>query len=409
MMNQELSKLPEVSEVVEVVAPRVNFTIYSENLEKFESKMKMLTKKSVKIGNGNIGYKVTDEEFVKIDDIWHKMIHIEITGSEVPRINGWEFVATIDHMSLDNGNIINKIPTFEGEIPERFRTTGQYCEHCNSYRRRNDTYILFNESTGEFKQIGKNCLKDFLGHNSPEHYARYAEYLMEMKEQEEELCRGLSNIPKYTLLIDWVAQSQSVIRTMGYVSRSNAEEFGKRATTDEVYEQMFEQEGMKEKDIIAVTQEDKDLAVKVIEYIKGIETKTDYEENLKLISISECIALRVKGYATSMIPYYMKAMELLKVKEVEIPSKHIGTVGQKIEVELTVEKVVVWENAFGVVRLHLMKDKEGNVFTWKTSSKSLMEGSEVKLKGTIQEHTEYYGANRSNLTLQTQLTRCKVL
>lgn len=393
------------------------YKIYEENMEKFEGKMKMLARKANKIGNGNVSFKVIGEEFVeekKEINIWngctkkinvmYKKIIVEITGAETPQINGWAFMGTINHYS-EAGNIINKIPSLvDLEIPERFRTTGQYCEHCNSSRRRNDTYILWNESTGEFKQIGKTCLKDFLGHNSPENIAKYAEYLFDMRSNADEFERIYSEgIPKHVKLVEWLTLSQAVIRNIGYISKAKAQEQMSLCTTDIVYDQMFHSDRMKERDIITANDEDMLLAEKVIAYIKTIEPITDYEQNLKILVSSDVIALRVKGYATSMIPYYMKALDLIKEKEIVIPSKHIGSVGDKIEVELTIEKVKVWENVFGVVKFHLMKDKEGNVFTWKTSSKTLTEGATVKIKGTVKAHTEYKEVN------QTELLRVKVI
>lgn len=65
------------------------------------------------------------------------------------------------------------------------------------------------------------------------------------------------------------------------------------------------------------------------------------------------------------------------------------------------------------VYLHKFKDEHGNIFTWKTSDPlgywdehgqwvHIDEGTQVTIKGTVKEHSEYKGIK------QTVLTRCKV-
>ena len=65
------------------------------------------------------------------------------------------------------------------------------------------------------------------------------------------------------------------------------------------------------------------------------------------------------------------------------------------------------------MRCHIMKDADGNTFTWKTGNTLYIptgdgdfdvanNGDTVVLKGTIKEHSEYKDEK------QTVLTRCKV-
>ncbi len=40
------------------------------------------------------------------------------------------------------------------------------CDHCKTTRPRSATYLIENVATGAIRQVGKNCLKDFLGHST---------------------------------------------------------------------------------------------------------------------------------------------------------------------------------------------------------------------------------------------------
>lgn len=82
------------------------------------------------------------------------------------------------------------------------------------------------------------------------------------------------------------------------------------------------------------------------------------------------------------------------------PSKHIGNIGDKVEVEVELVRRGSFESDFGTTYVYTFKDSEGNVLVWKT--KNYFEVATCTVKGTIKEHSEYKGIP------QTVLTRCKV-
>lgn len=83
------------------------------------------------------------------------------------------------------------------------------------------------------------------------------------------------------------------------------------------------------------------------------------------------------------------------------PSEYVGDVGDKLDLYLTVDKVIPLESVYGVSRLHNMHDDCGNVFVWITAARSLEVGKEYHLKGTVKEHKQYKNCK------QTILTRCR--
>ena len=51
------------------------------------------------------------------------------------------------------------------------------CEHCGLRRRRTRTYVVVHTDSGEVRQVGSGCLRDFLGGPDPERACRRAELL----------------------------------------------------------------------------------------------------------------------------------------------------------------------------------------------------------------------------------------
>ncbi len=83
-------------------------------------------------------------------------------------------------------------------------------------------------------------------------------------------------------------------------------------------------------------------------------------------------------------------------------SRYIGKVGDRLEMDVTCKKASVSQSIYGISYFYVFEDSEGNVYTWGTSARSLDEGVQYHLKGTVKDHTTYRNV------CQTVLTRCKV-
>jgi hypothetical protein len=98
-----------------------------------------------------------------------------------------------------------------------------------------------------------------------------------------------------------------------------------------------------------------------------------------------------------------------RIREQKALSKHIGQVGDKIDLDVTFERCAWFEipsfRGFGTETMHIytFRDEQGNALIWKTSKGIDMEqGETVHLTGTIKEHSKY------DEERQTVLTRCKI-
>ena len=81
-------------------------------------------------------------------------------------------------------------------------------------------------------------------------------------------------------------------------------------------------------------------------------------------------------------------------------SQFKGSLNERLDLTVTITKAIEGESHFGNYVVHEMVDKDGNVYVWKTSSKSWIPNTVKHIRGTVKEHKAYKGVNK------TILTRC---
>ena len=396
-------------------------TINTEGLEK---KIAKLSKRSAKLGCSPITIKrhgQVDEMVVERDSYTGRvirrfvMIYDQVTvHGQAPKYEGWTFCGTLQH--TENGNLLRAVP---GEtIPEAYRNVRPICDHCKSRRQRKDTYVVRNDQ-GDYKQVGRQCIADFLGHIDPENLARYATWLADAvasAEESEFFDRGSYQPTTYPIdyYMGYVAAS---IRTKGWLSRKMVEEYpdsyGNRLTTawDAFTEMTYVPRRAGDRQRIEPIDEDHALAATTLTWAATLKDRVptnDYQQNIAVIVANENVTSREAGLAASIIVAYKKDMELLEERQRQARigegSEYVGTVGKRQDFEdLTLVKVFDFVNDFGVLHILKFVDKDDNLLIWKTSTwTKLEEGDQVSLRGTVKDHSEYQGQK------QTILTRCAI-
>lgn len=159
----------------------MRFAIYEENLERLTKKLNTIKNKCQAHGYPFM-YKEVGEEFrdykVCPEDPQSEVIklrYVLVEAQGIVKHDDWEFVAVIEHESA--GNIVRAMK-YDVQVPDKYFTTEPICEHCNTKRRRKDTYLIYNEVTNEFKQVGKTCLQEFTNGMDAELVASYIEMLI---------------------------------------------------------------------------------------------------------------------------------------------------------------------------------------------------------------------------------------
>jgi len=385
------------------------YSIPEVNFSTLETKLAKLNKKATKLNCEPIILTLVGTEDRKESGQIVRYNQITITGT-APIIAGWELIASCEGM--EHGVLIRSVP--EKTYPERYREM-LVCEHCNSDRYRKYTFIVRNVETNEYKMVGKSCLKDFLGHVDPNFYAQMLQYLTEFDQKEyDELPVGYVSRIDTEYYLTFVA---ACIREDGWVSKTMAQEEGGCSTAGNASEAM-EWFGKVHTDyrghIIKhpePTDHDKELAKKSILWARNLtDLKNDYLYNINLLAKESSITHKELGLVASIVSSFTRHIEREIIKEQretakkqELISDYIGTIGEKIQTELTYINTFSFETQWGAGHIHKFLDAEGNVFIWKSSKYiEVDQGQKVKIKGTIKDHSEYAGAK------QTILTRCKI-
>lgn len=406
----------------ETPGPRV-FLIPDANLSTFRDKLAKLSKRAAKLGLVPPSYTVIKEAIttvrVEVDRIEDEngaerpifedrivVIHHITLSSSVVVLAGWEFCASVEH--TEEGNILH---TLKGKtVPAIYRDCEKNCDHCNIKRYRKETFIVRHCESGEYKQVGRTCLKDFLGVDG-ERYAAIAELYYECDELGEASESGGSggHYSKFDYLDVYLGYVAEVIALEGWRSNSVAKDFGGKPSTSTIaYNTLHPMKGMKRSELLFQTPTAKSietarLAIEWCNAITDNETEgNDYLHNIRVIARRGIVGAKQYGYAASIVSGYQRAMgELVKKARRaswEESSKYVGEVGDKVAVSILVEAAIGLDGAYGSTTLHIMSDKEGNIFKWNSSSAVLEKGKEYTLRGTVKRHEEYKGVKQTTLT-----------
>lgn len=342
---------------------------------------------------------------------------VTITG-ESPSYDGWTFVATLEPMTTDEG-VENIFRTAPGQTcPAEFRNRVGVCDHCKTKRYRKETFVCRHE-TGRYVSVGRQCIKDFLaGHPNPDSLAGMAEIVFQADHfghmaGDYGWCGG-GEAPAWDLemFMRWTA---AVVRNYGWVSRGKAfDSYGKlTASADRVlylltppnrlWSEQDKHDWQAEVDKCQPIDADRDLAADMVDWAENLSevdcNTSDYLGNLNVIARHGYVTRKNAGYAASIsVAYYKAHQKNIKRQEwAKRSNEHIGTIGKREVMTLTVEKIIETEGRYGFTAIHRMVDGAGNSVIWFASdgSSSMNEGETYEVKATVKKHDEYKGRKQT--------------
>jgi hypothetical protein len=398
------------------------FSIYEGFVPALEKKIKTIQNKCKKYGCSFI-YEKIGEEFKEVPTgevdpytgkpvkVSCRFIKIHVEGTAI--INDWEFVASVEH--TEAGNIYSKAMN-DLEIPVRYRNAPCTCEHCNTKRIRKNSFIIHNTRTGEFKQVGNTCLKDFTHGMSASGMAWFAS-LKQIFETEED------RIPEWSGMA-WYQKFYSVQEVLQYTAET-IRKFGYSKQETKVQMQNFfdvlhgDTRYWKPEDIREVmdkinsvgfnadSPEAVQKATDALEWIKVQDSTTDYMHNLKTVCALSMVNSSKFGLLVSVFPAMDRDLEKQEQLKQDRISNHVGNIGDRITVDVeSIKCLTSWESNFGyyptITYLYKITGTDGNVYTWKTQKGMDEDHPPKTIKGTIKDHTEFREVK------QTVLTRCKI-
>lgn len=397
-----------MNEPVQYRIPAVNFPRLEDAIAKLNKRAAKLDKEPIRL---NV---VSKEQVVRRDEVmgfeYTNTVYVCTVEGESPRLHGWELVAIIKPVGEEE-NLVNEVPPHK--CPPKYRTTEYICEHCGALRNRKAIFVLRNVETGVYKQVGRQCLQDFLGQESPAAMLARAENLIHLdtaaRDAEGEgwgySFKPLANLEHFVTVVAVLS------RQLGYLSKNTAFQQGRPqdATAETAWLICVEAWGMRDfirDHHLLAEQKDVDTAKAAIEWASkfGPDATSTYLHDLGVCCRQEYVAHDRIGYVGSVIDAYQRnrAEDLRGTG----PSQHVGTVGQRREFsQVTIVHLKEVEGEWGVRTRVTFRDEAGNILLWWASGRPewLEQGKVVNIRGTVVKHTDHKGV------LQTQLKIVKVL
>jgi len=401
------------------------YSVPTFKLPELDKEFDKLNRKAAQLGCDPVGYEIVGtpyqdrvsqtmvEAISALDNEVHhaswltEFVKIKVFGNS-PKLSDWEFMGYVDTDGIAYGDVT---------LAERERRGG--CDYCGKTRQRRHTFVVLHKDGGR-KMVGSSCLKDFIGHKSPQRLAAFLRQLATLFVNFDYFDRDwISDPTKRTYPLDQVLEtSRRIIKMCGWTSGSESFESGVVSTKDRVFDWMVSPDakgriGTRQYSYTSqwkIVQEDNgypdsdpDLVALAIEWAKGNVGSDDmYLNNIGAIATSGYCTYRAMGFAVSILVAYERHLAKIKRdEEREVMAKnsqHIGEVGKRQvfdDVELTFIKYV--ESYYGVTVMHKF-NMNGSQLVW-FGSKELNKdtGDVFSIKATVKDHGEFNGIPQTTI------------
>jgi hypothetical protein len=400
------------------------YRVPEENLSKLQERIAKLAKSAAKLNVPAPAIVLGEVETLNLKDkdgIPYVRVfqHLTLAGMSVVKLNGWTLAAVlepvVDEDGTSVGNLLRGVPEAP-TVPVSYRTAGNNCDHCQTARRRNETFLVVNEA-GEWKQIGRQCLRDFLGHVSAERYADWAQMLLDAADfagisEEDDFGGGSNHVARKWDITEVLSIAAAAIRLTGWRSRKTAELNGSTSTSGNVHDWLTYTGANREKHfehMLIPNEADTAFAQEVAGWLATLSERNldnDFMYNLSLLGRVQIVNGKQLGILCAAVNTFAKEKEReinrRKRFEADLNSQFVGEAGKRIVFVATVVYTNTYENQWGVSHLYKMKTPEGNIVsTFASNSLSNFDGSDVvvgntvKLKGTVKAHEERDGVKQT--------------
>lgn len=391
----------------EVIEQRNTYRVHESNIGRANELVEKVNRKARRYGLSEYALNISEPVLVPVEaealgfldeTAFETYYDIELVG-EMPQIDGWTFVATLDYEE-ESGVITRVVPGVEVDLSAH-RPRPADCDHCGQHRQRNATYVLRSTTTGETMQVGSTCIQPYMGLSvnglawiAGEPFAE----LSEMEEPTEREYGGRRTASRFS--VDSVlTTTMGVEQLSGWVSRAVAEEYGKTATSAEVFFLLNppynDKDRMEQRRMIAAIDWDaaQEKAEKVKAWAVSQTMEGEWAENLRTLAGGETVTYRNVGLLASAVAGYNRAEGMRIEREQRVPSEWVGEPGAKgpkakINVEGTVAQAFTSENEWGVSTLYIIRG-EGVSFKVRIKGIPFRQGDKLTGTAKVKAHETY--------------------
>ena len=384
----------------------MRYTIIRDLVPIFEKKMEKYAKKFEKYGTYNYlksnSYICEDKDDYRYG-YWLTDIDVEASY----KIGGYSFVASLEWIDDAEENLIKKAAS-DIYVPDVYKNRRE-CDHCKTNRKRKSTVILRNIETEEYIQVGKSCVKDYIGYD----LGNYASYLSFFSDLEEYLlsCEkdNITKIKPHYQINEILEQTFIEVAKHGYISKAKAIECDCDSTAYKICSMFFGVRDLSTGDLAYSKHVVSDLDIAILDQIAELknfyetrdDSENDYIGNIKTLLKTDWVEGNNISLIVSAVGTKLRIESEQKALAVRSLSQYVGSVGEKIRFKGKAQCIYSAESSYGYYYIYKIV-VENNELVWKTT-KNIETDIELNFQATIKAHTEYRGIK------QTEITRAKVL
>ncbi|ALN21925.1 MULTISPECIES: hypothetical protein [Ectopseudomonas] len=336
-----------------------------------------------------------------------RMLRIDL-DYPIIKLGNWRVVAQVEKHSRQGDNLLFVVSTDQEDHDhaEQHRSGSVSCQHCNTRRARKLSYILKDEATGEYKEVGSTCLEDFTGINPAAALFLAQLYSFHKLVDYSDPDAGYGGGPTSYGTIDYLMRVLFVSERYGFMSAAKARDLSEEPTyrlACSLPHALRNDKALMDAYSDAASRLH-DTAEKIVEWYAAMECSSSFDRNVKVLLSSDDLLMDNKhlAFAAGAVPAYLR--HLAESAQAAIPSSYVGKPGEKIVGEFTVERVVHFNGRFGPqIRLNF-RDADGNKLSWKTGSapdyvtEAGAIGQQFKARFKVKKHDEYKGVKSTDVT-----------
>lgn len=411
------------TDAIEIVEARVNRLVKRADAKGFPKPVLLLGPTEVRKVCANP---------IESMDIMVKPVYEDVEYTEIAivahgtlAIAGWHLLAVIAPVVQADNTTIGMPTIVPGETARLdLIENWNRCDHCKARRFRTETFVVENES-GERKQIGRNCLRDFLGHD-PSAMVAWLDATFSLVTDEDVLAWGSSAERLYSP-DQIIAFAARIVATDGrYVGKAKAEIENTSSTMDhfwwgwnargkarEEFDEDFPYNHPAIQPLIASTTK----ALALLAETPAEKIDNDWMWSIRNTTGLKYVQRRQVGIIASAVILGQRlqereAREVAQVAQAKARAaavgrepQHLGAIGQRLTIPVTVEFSRSFDGQYGTRTLVKFRTAEGDLVQWwATGFFEVENGAQVTVTGTVKAHE----TDRYSKEPVTVLTRCKV-
>lgn len=397
-----------------------NFRISEDQLVKLSGDINKFNKLADKLGCAHAT--LTTSEAVLATDPHHKVNTITDVSWHLPQIKFFDCILSSDTVIAGDYTFIGAIEYYKSQdevtfvslsnkhIPAEYENSLPTCDHCNTKRKRNTTFVLQSNVDGTTVQVGSTCLKDFLGYNASD-LLRALKWMCKFTNVTGEypysphsttLGKFHDKQKRQYGVREILMLTNAVIRIFGYHTASSET----HVPTSQVVAKMCEDPDSKEGAFwLAKVNEnrldmtDSTMANEVVKWAREDDRVNDYMYSVRSCINSGTITSFRFGILCSAVGSFRAAMQRKIENSSMYNDNYIGKVGERLGLEVKCIDTKIMNSYYGETTLHTMVDKDNNVFTWfATSDLEIPKDRFIAIKGTVKKHQTFNDVKQTVLT-----------